>query len=289
MNKSQVLAIILGVYWAVALCSQNALSAQPCENEPTKQEVGKEAGQTKPLPGNEKAEERKKDKFADYPEHVRTNYHYILKNLQEANKDYVARGRKVTSTLDKSIKKYGLARLVGIRNDAHSSCLDLALKRIAHKMPENEFDKNTKHISQQYYSGIKKTNVSAPINFESKRIIQACQEKMRLDVLFYEKLLTSTPPANPKETNPVPDYEKLVRSAFSAKEYSDVTSKQLSAVNGIYDAFLKSRVGVRGAFATSGINKMRAFAIQYYKGEAEKIYSAKATRKALREMAGNRL
>lgn len=74
----------------------------------------------------------------------------------------------------------------------------------------------------------------------------------------------------------------LVRSVFSVKEYSEVVSKQLSAVNGIYDAFLKSRVGFRGAFAVSGINKTRKFAIQYYKGEGEKIYLTKASKELLK-------
>lgn len=282
MNKSQLLAIILGIYWTVAPCLQNTLSAQPPEKEITKQEIGKEAGQTKPLAENERAEKKEKDKFADYPEHIRTNYYCILKHIQEANKDYVARGRKISSSLEDPIKKYGIRQIVDIRNKAHSSCLDLALERINHKMPEKDFGKRTKEIAKHYYKNIQETNVSTPIDFRSARIVRACQKKMRLDVQFYERLLTSTPTATPKETNPIPDYKGLVRSVFSVKEYSEVMSKQLSAVNGIYDAFLKSRVGFRGAFAKSGINKMRKFAIQYYKGEAKKIYPPKANGKALK-------
>ncbi len=74
LNKSQLLAIILGVYWIVAPCLQNTLSAQPPEKGTTKQEIEKEAGQTKPLAGNERTEEQEKNRFADHPEHIRTNY-----------------------------------------------------------------------------------------------------------------------------------------------------------------------------------------------------------------------
>ncbi len=282
MNKSQLLAIMLGVCWTVAPCLQSTLSAQPPEKETTKQEIRKEAGQTQPLAGKERAEEQEKDKFADHPKHIRTNYYCILRNIQEANKDYVARGRKITSSLEESIKKHGIGKIVGIRNNAHHSCLDLALERIAHKMAGKEYDKKTQQISQQYYGNIQKTNVSAPIDFEREIIIQACQKKMSLDVLFYERLLTSKLKTKKEER----DYKELVQSAFSEKEYLDVISKRLSAIDGIYDTFVKSRVGFRGLFATGGINEMRMFAIQYYKGEAEKIYPAKANRKVLKKMEG---
>ena len=139
-------------------------------------------------------------------------------------------------------------------------------------MPEKNFDKRTKEIAKQYYKNIHETNVGIPIDFRNARIIHACQKKMHLDVLFYERLLISQLKTKKEETG----YKKLVQSAFSEKEYSEVISKRLSAIDGIYDAFLKSRVGFRGVFAGSGINKMRRFAIQYYKGKAEKIYPTKA-------------
>jgi len=272
MNKSRFLVIVLGVYWTLGPCLENSLWAEPRECEPNKQEIGKEDGQAKPLTDAEKAEKRKKEKFAKYPEHIRTNYYCILKNIPKANEDFVAQGRKISSSMEDSIKKYGIKKVVGLRNIALTSCLDLALERINHKIPEKDFDKRTKEISKQCYGDIQDTNVSAPIDFRNKRIIRAYQKKVRLDIVLYEKLLSSKLKAKKDEG----DYKKLVQAAFSEKEYSEVISKRLSAIDGIYDAFLKSRVGFRGAFAKSGINKMRKFAIQYYKGEGEKMYPTKA-------------
>ena len=59
------------------------------------------------------------------------------------------------------------------------------------------------------------------------------------------------------------------------EEYSDVLSGQLSCLDSIYDAVLKSRVGFRGWFAASGINKMRKFEKKYYKEKAEELYTKK--------------
>ena len=84
MNKSRFLVIVLGVYWTLGPCLENSLWAEPGECEPNKQEIGKEDGQTKPLTDAEKAEQRKKEKFANYPEHIRTNYYCILKNIPRA-------------------------------------------------------------------------------------------------------------------------------------------------------------------------------------------------------------
>ena len=259
MNKSKFLIIVSGLFWAVAPCLQSTLWAEHPQSEPTKQAIEKEG-----------LKEQKKDKFANYPEHIKTNYYCILKNIQESNKDYVGRGRKIGSSMEDSIKKYGIKKIVGIRNKAHTSCLDLALERINHEMPKKDFDKKTKEISKQYYDGIQETNVSAPVNFKKSRIIHAAQKKVRLDVLLNEKLLTSE-----LKIKDEGDYKKLVQAAFSEKEYLEVIAKRISAIDGIYDAFIKSRVGLTGMFATSGINKMRAFAIQYYKAEPKKIYPKK--------------
>lgn len=254
MNTPKSLIIISGLLWAVAPCLQSTLRAQQgSPSEPTKQTI-------------------EKDKFADYPEHVRTNYFCILKNIQEANKGYVEGGRKVGSSMEDSIKKYGIKRIVGIRDKAHISCLDLALERIKNEMPKKDFDEKTKEIAKQYYVDIQETNVSAPVNFKKARIIHAAQKKVRLDVLLYERMLAAK--LTTKEEGR--DYKKLVQSTFSEKEYSEAISKRLFAIDGIYDAFLKSRVGFKGIFAKSGINKMRAYAIQYYKTEAKKIYPQKS-------------
>ncbi len=279
MKDSTALTITLVGYLAIAPFLQSPLSADP----PKQQIIKHNTEQTKPLTRDEKEKEKEKEKFARYPRYIETNYYSILKHIQEANKDYVDKARRVSSDLENSIKKYGIKETVNMRNKAHSFCLDLALERITQKMPRKEFDKKTKQISKQYYENIQKTNVSAPIDFKRELIIQACQKKLSLDVLFYERLLTSKRKANPKETNPIPDYKEWVKSAFSEKEYSEVISKRLSAIDGIYDAFLKSRVGFKGLFATGSINKMRAFAKQYYKEEAEKIYPTKAGGKVLKK------
>lgn len=275
MNKSQFLVIVLGVYWTVAPCLENSLWAEPRECEPSKQEIGREDGQAKPLTDAEKAEQRKKEKFANYPEHIRTNYYCILKNIHRANGDFVAQGRKISSSMEDSIKKYGIKKIVGLRNIALTSCLDLALERINHKIPEKDFDKRTEEISKQFYGDIQDTNVSAPIDFRNKRIIRAYQKKVRLDIVLYERLLRSKLKAKKNEG----DYKKLVRAAFSEKEYREVISKRVSAIDGIYDAFLKSRTGFKGVFAASGINKMRKFAKNYYKEEVKTIYPKKHSKK----------
>ena len=273
MKESTALVIILGGYLTIAPYLEKPLLA----GSPEKQIIEHKTEQIQPLTRDEENKEKKK--FAHHPKHVRTNYHSILKHIQEANKDYVGKARRISSNLENSVKKYGIKSTVDTRNKAHSSCLDLALERIAHKLPEKEFDEKTKHISQQYYGDIQKQNVSAPIAFEREIIILASREKIRLDVLFYERLLTSKLKTKKEET----DYNKLVQSAFSEKEYSEVISKRLSAIDGIYDAFLKSRVGFKGLFATGRINKMRAFAKQYYKEEAEKIYPTKTSEKVLKK------
>ena len=87
MNKSHFLTIILGVYWTIAPCLQNTLSAQSPEKETIRQEIPKETGQKQPLTGTEKAKKQEEDKFADYPEHIRTNYYCILRNIRQANKE----------------------------------------------------------------------------------------------------------------------------------------------------------------------------------------------------------
>ncbi len=275
MNKSRFLIIVLGVYWTVGPCLENSLWAEPRECESGKQEIGKEAGQAKPLTDEEKAEKRKKEKFAKYPEHIRTNYYCILKNIPKANKDFVAQGRKITASMEDSIKKYGIKKIVGLRNIALTSCLDLALERINHKIPEKDFDKKTKEISKQCYGDIQDTNVSAPIDVRRKGIIRAYQKKVRLDIVLYERLLSSKLKAKKDEG----DYKKLVQAAFSKKEYTKVISKRVSAIDGIYDAVVVSRTGFKGVFAASGINKMRKFAKNYYKEEVKTIYPKKRSKK----------
>ncbi len=224
MNRSQLLVIILGAYWTIAPCLQNTLWAQHSKSKPLKQEIEKQG-----------VKEQKNDKFINYPEHIRTNYYCILKNIHKANKDYIGRGRKIGSSMEDSIKKHGIKKIVGIRDKAHTSSLDLAMKRINHKMTGKDFDKKTEEISKQYYSDIQDTNVSAPVNFKKAHVIRACQKKVRLDVLLYEKLLIT----KREEQKDERDYKKLVRSAFSKKEYSKVILKRLSAIDSIDDAFIK--------------------------------------------------
>ena len=211
MKDSTALTITLVGYLAIAPFLQSPLSADP----PKQQIIKHNTEQTKPLTRDEKEKEKEKEKFARYPRYIETNYYSILKHIQEANKDYVDKARRVSSDLENSIKKYGIKETVNMRNKAHSFCLDLALERITQKMPRKEFDKKTKQISKQYYENIQKTNVSAPIDFKRE--------------------------------------------------------------------IIKSRVGFKGLFATGSINKMRAFAKQYYKEEAEKIYPTKAGGKVLKK------
>ena len=272
MKNLKALTIILGGYLATALFLQNALSAHP----PGKETIEQRTQQTKPSIRDEK-DKGKEEKFAGYPEHIKTNYYSILKNIQETSRDYVSRARQISSDLEKSIKKYGLEEIVGIRDKTYTSCLDLALERINQKMPQNEFDKRTKQISKQYYESLQKTSINSPIDFTREIIILADQKDTISTVLFYERLLNSNLKANSERTNPTPDYGELIKSVFSEKEYSDVVSNKLSALDDIYDAFLESRVGFRGLFAASSINKMRNFDKEYYKEQAQKIYPAKAS------------
>ena len=281
MKNPKALAIILGGYLAIALFLQNALSAHP----PEKQTMEQKTEQTKLLTRDEKQKE-KEEKFAGYSRHIKTNYYSILKSIQETSADYVSGARQISSDLENSIKKYGIKEIVGIRDQADISCLDLALERINQKMPENEFDKKTKQISKEFYEGLQRTNISSPIDFTREIIIQADQKDTILTVLFYERLLNSKPKVNPERTNPAPDYEELVESAFSEKEYLEVVLKKISILDDIYDAFLKSRVGFRGLFASSEINKMRKFTKEHYKERGEKIYPTGASEKMLKNKDG---
>jgi len=254
MKKLKTLAIILGGFLVIAPSLQNALLAHSSE----KQTVEQKTEQTEPSTRDEKRKE-KEEKFAGCPEHIKTNYYSILKNIQETSRDYASRARQISSDLEKSIRKYGLEEIVGIRDKAYTSCLDLALERINQKMPQDEFDKRTKQISKQYYESLQKTSINSPIDFTREIIILADQKDTISTVLFYERLLNFNRKANSEGTDLPLDYEKLVESTFSEKEYLEVVSNKLSALDEIYDAFLESRVGFKGLFAAPSINKMRKF------------------------------
>ncbi|NIA07934.1 MAG: hypothetical protein GWP14_09950 [Actinobacteria bacterium] len=206
-------------------------------------------------------------KLASYPKDIRANYQAILTHVLKTNADYVSQSRRRSPTLEDAIKKHGLERIVAIGNEAHRACLDLALERINKYMPGAEFDRRTKEIAEQYYGNMQKVNVSAPINFTKQVVVQASQQKMILDTLFYEKLLK--PNFRKKITG---DYTELLESAFSKEEYSKQVVKQLAAIDNIYDALLKARVGFRGLFAVSGINKARGYRKQHCKEQAKKVY-----------------
>ena len=137
-------------------------------------------------------------------------------------------------------------------------------------MPEKEFAERTKQISKQYCANMQKVNVNAPIDFTREIVIQAVQGKVVLEVLSYEKLLNSH-----LKTYLSPDYNELIQSTFSPEEYSKHVLEQLSAIDSAYDALLKSRVGFRGLFAVSGINKSRNFRKEYYRKQAEKTYTTR--------------
>lgn len=218
-------------------------------------------------PGPAKAEA---DRFADCPKQVKANYQTILAHVQQRNADYVSKARRDSETLEDAIKKHGLARVVRVGNKAHADCLSLALELTNKPLSAEDFDSRTKEIARQYYTDMQKINVSAPIDFTKAVVIQASHKKIILDTLLYEKLLLINP--KPDKTA---DYGDLLASAFSTKEYAEQTSKQLAVIDGIYNALLESRVGFRGLFACSGINKARKFRKEYCQEQAEKTYPGK--------------
>ena len=118
MKTSKALAIILGGYLAIAPFLQNALSADPFEKQAIEQKID----QTQPLPGDKKDKEEE-DKFAGYPKHIKTNYYSILQNVQETATDYAGRARQISSSFENSVKKYGIRRIVDIRNKAYTEVL----------------------------------------------------------------------------------------------------------------------------------------------------------------------
>ena len=209
-------------------------------------------------------------KLADYSEDIRANYQAILGYVLETNADYVSQARRGSPTLEDAIKKHGLERVVSVGNEAHRTCLALALERISQEMAEGEFDKKTRAIAKEYYGEMQKVNVSAPIDFTKEAVIQASQQKVIIDALLYERLLKSDLGEDARG-----GYGELLESAFSAKEYSEHVSKRLSAIDGIYDALIKSRVGFRGLFASGGINKSRNFRKQFCKSQAEKVFASR--------------
>lgn len=267
MITLRALPIILGAYLALASPLQNALAAAPPEKQLTVQTTSLVTG-----PG--------KDKFAGLPQHVKANYHAILTYVQERNTDYVRQARRTSACLEDSIKCFGIKRIVGIGNTAHGLCLDLALQRINRKMSGEEFNTRTREISRQYYGDMQEVNVSAPIDFTKDIVIQACQQKVILDISFYERLLNSNLGANS-----TPEYKALVESSLTEEEYSEQVSKQLSAIDSIYDALLKSRVGFRGLFAVSGINTGRNIRKEYCRAQAEKIHATKGIPNMLKPKA----
>ena len=184
----------------------------------------------------------------------------------------MGRARQIPSELEKVIQKHGVGKISDVRNRLYCACLDLALEKIHHEISGKEFYEKTREISEQYHRNLQEMKVSAPIDFTRETAIQASQRKIILDVLFYERLLITDVKANPTL-----NYEHLVKSAFSKEEYSALVSKELSALDEIYDAFLESRVGFRGLFAASQINKMRNFGKRYYQEQAQKIYPSKAS------------
>jgi len=270
MKKSKVLAIFIGGYLTIASSLQNALPAHPPEKQTTKHITERITEQTDPL-NREKTEQ----KLAGYPEHVKANYYSILAYIQETTTDYIGKARRVSSGLEHSIKKHGIAKIIAMRNKSHASRLDLALERINQRMPEKEFGEKARQISKEYYENARKTNVSAPIDFAREIVIQAGQKNIMSTALFYERLLNSHPKANPGKAGGPLDYKQLVESAFSEKEYSELILERLAAIDKIYDALLKSRVGFKGLFAASGINKMRKFEKEYYEEQAQKIHASK--------------
>ena len=254
MSHSRTLAVILAGCLTTLLCLETAFSAQP----PEEQIIVQKTEQTTSLAENGQ-EKEEKDRFACYPEHVKANHHCLLKHIQASSRDYIGQARQISSGLEKSIKKYGIKRILVIHSKLHSSCLDLALDRINRKMTAKEFDEKAKQISREFYGNIEKTNVSAPIDFTREIIIEASLEDRKLSVLFYGKLLNSCPNIDLQKTDRSPNYGELTEAAFSEKQYSKLILKKVAAIDKIYDAILKSRVGFKGLFAVSGINKMRKF------------------------------
>ena len=269
MNKYKALAVILATYLTIASPLQIALSDHSAQERVTKKNVVR----VESLPGDDQEQ-----KFAGLPEHVRANYSAILTHIQKRNADYISRARLRSPSLENSIKQHGLRKIVAVGNESHGLCLDLALERISQTMPEKEFAERTKQISKQYSGNIQKINVSAPIDFTREIVIRAVYRKVVLDVLFYKKLLNSD-----LKTDQSPDYNELLQSAFSPEQYSEQVLKQLSAIDNIYDALLKSRVGFRGLFAVSEINKSRNFRKEYYREQAEKTYTTRHTVKVVQK------
>lgn len=258
MRMPKAFAIALAVYLAISVGLGNSPAAAANNQQVTKTII---------MQGTSTVGHEEALALSGYPEHVRANYQAILLHVQETNADYVRQARRNSPTLEDAIKKHGLDRIVGIGNEAHRACLTLAMERTNKCMSVVEFDRRTKEIAGQYYGDMQTVNVSAPINFTKHVVIQASQQKVILDALFYEKILQSN-----TQTKTTADYKELLESAFSKEEYSDQLAKQLAAIDGIYDALLKSRVGFRGLFAASGINKARAFRKQHCKEQAKKAY-----------------
>jgi len=259
MKAPKVLAIVLAAYIAMAVGPGSgpavAGGAEQVSKAITRQ-------------GSSKVSHEETLKLAGYPKYIRANYQAILSHVLETNADYVSQARRNSPTLQDAVKKHGLERVVGVGNKAHRACLGLALERINKYMPVAEFDKRTKEIAEEYYGNMQKVNVSAPVDFTKEVVIKASQQKMILDALFYEKLLQSNP-----QTKTTADYRELLESSFSQKEYSKQIAKQLAAIDGIYDALLDARVGLRGLFAASGINKARGFRKQHCREQAKKAYT----------------
>ena len=210
------------------------------------------------------------DKLSGCAEQVKANYQTITAHFTQRNSDYVSKARRDSETLDDAIKKHGLARVVRVGNKAHADCLSLALERTNKQMSAEDFDSRTKEIARQYYTDMQKINVSAPIDFTKPVVIQASHKKIILDTLLYEKLLGIHP-----KPDGTADYGDLLASAFSAKEYSEQMAKQLAVIDGIYDSLLEARVGFRGLFAKSGIDKSRKFRKEYCREQAKKDYAGK--------------
>tara|TARA_Y100000310_G_C20530558_1_gene738222 strand:- start:126 stop:908 length:783 start_codon:yes stop_codon:yes gene_type:complete len=251
-KKSGFLEIILAGYLAVAPSLQNSAladspdktmkgSGQPIMGVISIPEIKKEVEPVRDATIKTTVIEQE-NVFNGFPDYVKRNYDCIKRNFERTNKVSVNQMRKVSSDLEKSIKKHGLDKTVKIDNQRYLSCLDLALQRMKSGMTDKDFDERTKKISMEFYEGVKKANVSGPIDFTRDVVILAGQKKVILDTLSYEKLLSS-------EINSPVNYNSLVRSVFTEKEYSKLTEEQISATGGIYEALKKSTVGFKGLFA----------------------------------------
>ena len=273
MNKYKALAVALAVILAAYLTIASPLRIASSAHSAQERVSKKTAVRVESPPGDDQEQ-----KFAGLPEQVRANYSTILTHVQKRTADYISRARLGSPSLENAIKQHGLRKIVSVGNKAHGLCLDLALERIRQGMPEKEFAERTNQISKQYYGNMQKVNVSAPIDFTREIVISAVHRKVVLDVLFYKNLLDSD-----LKTDQSPDYTELVQSSFSPEQYSEQVLKQLSAIDNIYDALLKSRVGFRGLFAVSGINKSRDFRKEYYREQAEKTYRSRHSGKVVQK------